>query len=84
MVNLPDVVPNVPTTPTTGSPQTIALPDGSVVQPTPETGASIHLPATARESVYPVLTIPRYDDYPTVPPKEVEWSLMPVTTQFEL
>ncbi|KAI0760212.1 hypothetical protein C8Q74DRAFT_1208734 [Fomes fomentarius] len=85
IIGLPFITTAPPTpTPTNGSQPTLAVPDASVVHPTtPEAVPSIVLPDEGPD-IYPVLEIPRYDNCPTVPPDDKEWTLDPVTTQFHL
>ena len=87
VVDLPNASGTPAGTPKNGS--HLALPNGSVAQPSPDPGPSISLPDAASQDVppqeiYPILAIPRYDHYPKVSPDSGNWKLMPVTTAFPL
>ncbi|RDX39810.1 hypothetical protein OH76DRAFT_1413341, partial [Lentinus brumalis] len=72
------------TAPSTDSHRSVALPNGDVAQRTPETIPSISLHHAPREDIWPILEIPRYDNYTTVSPRRTEWKLPAVTTDFPL
>ncbi|RPD75534.1 hypothetical protein L226DRAFT_545397 [Lentinus tigrinus ALCF2SS1-7] len=82
VIDLP--LPNSVTAPSTDSRRSVALPVGDVAQHTPETIPPISLPHGAREDIWPILVIPRYDSYATVSPRRTEWQLPAVTTEFPL
>ncbi|KAI8976716.1 hypothetical protein BD414DRAFT_517194 [Trametes punicea] len=65
-----------------GSPNsnTLAVPNPDTAPMTPETLPPIAL--LKEDRIWPVLTIPRYDDYPTITPERADWDLKPVTLSF--
>ncbi|KAI0642660.1 hypothetical protein C8Q79DRAFT_1013332 [Trametes meyenii] len=68
------------TVPTTSQNTTLAIPLADAILPSPR---SLALPPLLNEAViWPVLAIPRYDDYPTVSPDRPSWNLPPVTLSF--
>ena len=77
----PAPVPQSPARQTIGSRQSIGLPHGDVVEPGTGSVPSISLP---RETIYPVMAIPRYDQYVTISPEGGGWLLSPVTTHFTM
>ncbi len=73
--------PHSPARQTIGSQHSIGLPHGDVGEPGTGSVPSISLP---RETIYPVMAIPRYDQYATISPEGGDWLLAPVTTHFTM
>ena len=79
--------PSVPASPgrqTVSSRPSIAL-AGDIAELDPDSlpSIAISLPVV-RETIYPTMTIPRYDNYATISPDPGDWILAPVTTHFTM
>ena len=77
--------PSAPPSParhTIGSRRSVVL-AGDIAELSPDSLPSISLPV-ARETIYPTMTIPRYDNYATISPDPGDWTLAPVTTHFPM
>ncbi|KAI0763100.1 hypothetical protein BD413DRAFT_484729 [Trametes elegans] len=70
----------IPPPPSGGSQNTLALPETSTIPPTPESLPPVSV--QYEEKLWTVLTIPRYDDCPTITPERADWLLEPVTLSF--
>ncbi|KAI0823006.1 hypothetical protein BC628DRAFT_1326187 [Trametes gibbosa] len=77
-IELPNTFPIAPS-PTQN---TLAIPTTDTVPPTPESLPPIPTSLLNEETLWPILTIPRYDDCPTIPNERAYWSLRPVTLTF--
>ncbi|EJF57927.1 hypothetical protein DICSQDRAFT_157070 [Dichomitus squalens LYAD-421 SS1] len=76
--------PSSPDRQTIGSRQSVVL-AGDIAEPTPDSlpSIAISLPVE-RETIYPTMTIPRYDNYATVSPDPGDWTLAPVATHLTI
>ncbi|KAI0676470.1 hypothetical protein C8Q78DRAFT_1065287 [Trametes maxima] len=70
------------TAPSTSQNTTLAVPLADAILPPSRSLVSPSL--LNEESIWPVLDIPRYDDYPTVTPERPTWNLSPVTLSFSV
>ncbi|KAI0631094.1 hypothetical protein C8Q77DRAFT_1062481 [Trametes polyzona] len=71
------------THPSTGSPNTLALPVLDTVPPSPDDFPPLP-PSLNETTIWPILVVPRYDDCPTVNKERVDWQLPPVTLSYSL
>ncbi|KAI0366828.1 hypothetical protein BV20DRAFT_951560 [Pilatotrama ljubarskyi] len=71
----------------TASQNTLAIPNVDTASLSPESFPSIALPREdipREDKIWPILSIPRYDDNPTITPNRADWLLQPVTLNFPI
>ncbi|KAI0356096.1 hypothetical protein OH77DRAFT_1401749 [Trametes cingulata] len=71
----------------TASQNTLAIPNPDTASVSPASLPPIslsHEDIQREEKIWPILTIPRYDDYPTITPDRAGWLLQPVTLKFPI
>ncbi|KAH9899337.1 hypothetical protein C8Q73DRAFT_638403 [Cubamyces lactineus] len=61
---------------------TLAIPNGETAPVTPESLPQISISLLQEDRLWPVLTIPRYDDYPTITVDRADWNLRPMTLSY--
>ncbi|OSD01482.1 hypothetical protein PYCCODRAFT_1445733 [Trametes coccinea BRFM310] len=68
--------------PSEGTPNstTLAIPNPDTVSVNPDSILSTSL--LREDRIWPVLAIPRYDDYPIITPERADWELKPVTLRY--
>ncbi|KAL7277327.1 hypothetical protein ACG7TL_009184 [Trametes sanguinea] len=68
--------------PSEGTPNstTLAIPNPDTVSMNPDSILSTSL--LREDRIWPVLAIPRYDDYPIITPERADWELKPVTLRY--